>query len=189
MAPDNFTSLKGHFLMAMPSLADPNFKRSVTCISEHTPEGAVGTVINRVHEHLDSKAIFKELGIKATAGAERSPLYIGGPVHTNKVFVLHGPPLDWEDSLKIDDGLALSNSRAILEAIAQDRGPNHFIISLGCAGCGPGQLEWELAQNAWLTLPNDHDILFHLPVNDRWQSAMQKLGVDPDLISETAGNA
>jgi putative transcriptional regulator len=116
-------------------------------------------------------------------------LHIGGPVHTNKVFVLHGPPLEWEDTLKIDDGLALSNSRVILEAIAQGQGPNHFIISLGCAGWGPGQLEWELAQNAWLTLPNDHDILFHLPVKDRWQSAMQKLGVDPDLISETVGNA
>jgi putative transcriptional regulator len=189
MAPDNFTSLKGHFLMAMPSLADPNFKQSVTCISEHTPEGAVGTVINRVHGHLDGRAIFKELGIETVGEAEDTPLHIGGPVHTNKVFVLHGPPLDWEESLMIDDDLAFSNSRAILEAIAKGQGPDHFIISLGCAGWGPGQLEWELAQNAWLTLPKDHDILFRLPVKDRWQSAMQKLGVDPDLISETAGNA
>jgi putative transcriptional regulator len=189
MDPDKFTSLKGHFLMAMPSLADPNFKRSVTCISEHTPDGAVGIVINRIHEHLDSKAIFKELDIEAISEAERSPLHIGGPVHSNVVFVLHGPPLAWGDSLEIDEGLALSNSRAILEAIAKGEGPNHFIISLGCAGWGPEQLEWELAQNAWLTLPNDHDILFRMSVEDRWQSAMQKLGVDPDLISEIAGNA
>jgi putative transcriptional regulator len=189
MAPDNYTSLKGHFLMAMPSLADPNFKHSVTCISEHTTEGAVGTVINRVHEHLDSDAIFKELGIEAVGKAGRTPLHIGGPVHTNKVFVLHGPPLNWEESLKVDDDLAFSNSREILEAIAKGRGPDHFIISLGCAGWGPGQLEWELAQNAWLTLPKDYDILFRLPVEERWQGAMHKLGVDPDLISETAGNA
>ncbi len=189
MDPNNFTSLKGHFLMAMPSLADPNFKRTVTCISEHTPEGAVGTVINRVHEHFDSKMVFKELGIEAIADKDRIPLHIGGPVHTNKVFVLHGPPLDWEDSLKIDDHLALSNSRAIIEAIARGQGPRQFLISLGCAGWGPGQLEWELSQNAWLTLPNDHDILFSLPVNERWKRAMEKLGVDPDLMSETAGNA
>ena len=189
MDTDNFTSLKGHFLMAMPSLADPNFKRSVTCLSEHTPEGAVGTIINRVHEHLDSQVIFKELGIEAVGNAQEIPLHIGGPVHTNKVFILHGPPLDWEDSLVIDDQLALSNSRAILEAIAQGRGPAQFIISLGCAGWGPGQLEWELAQNAWLTLPNDQEIMFRHPINDRWDSAMQKLGVDPDLLSETIGNA
>jgi putative transcriptional regulator len=189
MDPHSYTSLKGHFLMAMPSLSDPNFVRSVTCISEHTQEGAVGTVINRVHEHLDSTVIFKELGIRTIVAAEEIPLHIGGPVHTNKVFVLHGPPLDWEDSLVINPDLALSNSRAILEAIAQGTGPRQFIITLGCAGWGPGQLEWELAQNAWLTLPSDHDILFNLPVQDRWKSAIERLGIDPDLISETAGNA
>jgi putative transcriptional regulator len=149
----------------------------------------VGTVINRVHEHLDSTVIFKELGIRTIVAAEEIPLHIGGPVHTNKVFVLHGPPLDWEDSLVINPDLALSNSRAILEAIAQGTGPRQFIITLGCAGWGPGQLEWELAQNAWLTLPSDHDILFNLPVQDRWKRAIERLGIDPDLISETAGNA
>ena len=141
MDPKNFTSLKGHFLMAMPSLADPNFKRSVTCISEHTLEGAVGTVINQVHGQLNSLVIFKELEITCDVNAQLIPIHIGGPVHTNRVFILHGPPLDWEDSLKINDNLALSNSREILEAIAQGQGPQNFLISLGCAGWGPGQLE------------------------------------------------
>ena len=91
--------------------------------------------------------------------------------------------------MKINDNLALSNSREILEAIAQGQGPQNFLISLGCAGWGPGQLEWELAQNAWLTLPGDHDIIFRMPIEDRWKCAIEKLGVDPDLISDTAGTA
>ena len=189
MDPDNYTSLKGHFLMAMPSLADPNFKHSVTCISEHTPEGAVGTVINQVHEQLNSKVIFKELEISCDERAQHIPIHIGGPVHTNRVFILHGPPLDWEESLKISDNLALSNSRELLVAIAKGSGPPNFLISLGCAGWGPGQLEWELTQNAWLTLPGDDDIIFRLPIEDRWKCAIEKLGIDPDLISDTVGTA
>ena len=184
-----FTSLKDHFLMAMPSLADPNFKRSVTCISEHTPEGAVGTVINQVHGQISSEMVFKELGIECESQVAKIPIHIGGPVHTDRVFILHGPPLEWEDSLKIAETLALSNSRAILEAIAQGSGPEKFLISLGCAGWGPGQLEWELAQNAWLTIPSDPEIIFLTPVQDRWKCAIEKLGIDPDLISETAGTA
>jgi putative transcriptional regulator len=183
------TFLKGHLLMAMPALADPNFRLSVTCLSEHTEEGALGIVINQIHEELNAKMIFDELRIDCHPKAERIPVHIGGPVHTNELFVLHAAPLDWEDSLQINDHLALSNSRKILEAIAAGQGPQDFIISLGCAGWGPGQLEWEMAQNAWLTIAASHDLLFSIPIAERWESAIRRLGIDPQLLSDAAGHA
>jgi putative transcriptional regulator len=189
MTSDAFTSLKGHFLLAMPSLADPNFRRSVTCISEHTPDGAVGIVVSQVYPNINAKMIFAELGIEFLKTADLISIHRGGPVHADELFILHGRPFDWDGHLMITEDLALGNSRSILEAIAMDRGPEAFLIALGCAGWGPGQLEWEMMQNAWLTLPCAQDIIFHLPVEERWQSAMQRLGIDPDLIVETAGNA
>jgi putative transcriptional regulator len=183
------TSLKGYLLMAMPMLMDPNFRQSVTCISEHTDEGAVGVVVNRVYEGIEGRMIFEELEIECNAAAAALPIHIGGPVHTHELFVLHGPPLDWTDSLKINDALALSNSRAILEAIARGEGPRDFIITLGCAGWGPGQLEWEMSQNAWLVTPCSHDILFAIPPPERWESAIKRLGIDPQSLSGAAGHA
>lgn len=175
--------------MAMPGLVDPNFRRSVTCITEHTPEGAVGIVVNQVHPQLSGRMIFEELGIQWHEPADKMPIHIGGPVHANELFVLHGPPLDWEDSLHISDGLALSNSRGIIEAIGGNRGPELAIITLGCAGWGPGQLEWEMMQNAWLTLPCNNDIIFHTPIDERWEQAIRQLGVDPDSLSNLSGTA
>ncbi len=189
MTPTISTTLKGQFLMAMPSLADPNFRRSVTCITEHTADGAVGIVVNQVNAQLNGRMIFKELGMAFKSYADEIPIHIGGPVHGNELFVLHGPPLDWEDSLYIRDGLALSNSRKILEAIAQGKGPELSIIALGCAGWGPGQLEWEMMQNAWLTLPCNNEIIFHVPIEARWEHAIRQLGIDPDSLSGTAGTA
>ena len=183
------SNFKGHFLMAMPALMDPNFKQSVTCISEHTEEGAVGIVINRIHPMLTAKLIFDELGMPYREESEEIPVHIGGPVHHNELFVLHGSPLDWAGSLRIDDDLAMSNSRQILEAIAAGNGPGDYLIALGCAGWGPGQLEWEISQNAWLTSPCQHDLIFTLPVEERWQAAIQRLGIDLDLLSDSVGHA
>ena len=189
MDSQNTSFLKGHFLMASPSLADPNFRQSVTCISEHTADGAVGIIVNQVHEGLDGKMIFQELGMPWKRGDRPMPVHIGGPVHTNELFVLHGPPLDWDGSLIITEELALSNSHAILEALAADEGPEVFVMALGCAGWAAGQLEWELRQNAWLTIPCCPDIIFRTPVAQRWESAIRRLGIDPSLLSDTAGNA
>lgn len=180
---------KGHLLIAMPALADPNFRNSVTCISEHNDDGAVGIVISQVHEGLNARIVFEELGISFSDRAESIPIHIGGPVHVNELFVLHGPPLEWGTSLAITDHLALSNSREVLEAIAQDAGPSQFLISLGCAGWAPGQLEWELSQNAWLISPLNREILFDLPVTSRWENAIKNLGIDPQLLSSSAGHA
>ncbi len=183
------TFLKGHFLMAMPTMADPNFKQSVTCIAEHGDEGALGIVINRLREPISGRDIFDELKIVYNDEGGRIAIHAGGPVHPNELFILHAAPLDWGGSLMITDNLALSNSRSILEAIAIGEGPRDFVISLGCAGWGPGQLEWEMAQNAWLSMVASHDIIFSLPIESRWDSAIRRLGIDPELISATAGHA
>ena len=189
MQENRFQSLKGHFLMAMPTLTDPNFAKSVTCISEHTKEGAVGIVINRVHQGLNAKLIFDELEIPCDSKAEIIPIHIGGPVHVNELFILHGHPFHWGDVLPITDELAMSNSKAVLEAIGAGEGPSDFIIALGCAGWGAGQLEWEMKQNAWLTTPCDLDILFKSPETERWEHAIKRLGVDPDFLMDTPGTA
>lgn len=186
---DEQASLKGHFLMAMPGLADPNFAYTVTCICEHVPEGAVGIVVNHVHAFLSAKDIFEELGIRHIPETERMPIHLGGPVHIDEIFVLHGHPFHWQGCLMITPFLAMSNTRDILEAAAMGRGPESLIIVLGCAGWGPQQLEAEIRHNAWLTGTASKEVIFDLPVEARWERAVRDIGIDPALLSDTAGNA
>ena len=182
-------SLKGQFLMAMPSLIDPNFYQTVTCLAEHNPKGAMGIVINRAHPQINAGMIFDELKIEGVVEAKNKPVYIGGPVHAGELFVLHGAPFTWDGSMMISETLALSNSRDILEAIAGGRGPRDYLISLGCAGWGPGQLESEISGNAWINSPFSEEITFQLEVESRWEAAMREIGIDPALLSDTAGHA
>lgn len=183
------TFLKGQFLIAMPILADPIFYQTVTCISEHNSQGAVGVIVNRINPALTAKDIFDELKIEYKAAMGSMPIHIGGPVHIDEIFVLHGPPFDWEGSFKITPSLSLSNTRDILESIAMGRGPSSFIITLGCAGWAPGQLESEIKENAWLTCNAYEDIIFDMPVETRWEAATKKMGIDPSQLSDIAGHA
>jgi len=182
-------SLKGQFLMAMPGLVDPNFYQTVTCMCEHNSQGAMGLVVNRVHDALTATDIFEELQIEHSQEAKKIPIHIGGPVHIAEIFVLHGPPLGWEASLQITPNLAMSNTRDIIEAIALGKGPDSYIIALGCAGWGPGQLEAEIKQNAWLTVPVFEENIFKMPIENRWKEAVRKMGIDPALLSGAAGHA
>lgn len=182
-------SLRGHFLIAMPSLADPNFSQTVTYICESTPEGAVGLVINRVHRELTMGTVFKELSLASVPETEALPLHLGGPVHVEQVFVLHGPPFGWEACRLVTSSIALSNSKDLLEILARGKGPESFILTLGCAGWGPGQLEAEIMANAWLTCPASEAILFEIPVGDRWEQAARLIGIDPTQLSDTVGRA
>jgi len=182
-------SLKGQLLMAMPLLVDHNFYQTVTCICEYTPAGTVGIVINRVHPSLTVKDIFNELNIESIPDVESTPIHIGGPVHVVEIFILHGPPFGWEGSLMVTPSLALSNTRDILESLAMDRGPKSFIIALGCAGWGPGQLESEIKEDAWLTSPIFEEIIFDMPIEIRWEESLNKIGVDPALLLSTSGHA
>ena len=182
-------SLKGQLILAMPGLVDPNFHKSVTCISEHTAEGAIGIVVNQIHTFLKSSAIFEELDLDYSDRTADLPIHIGGPVNINEIFVLHGLPLDWGKTFVINPELALSNSIEIIRAIAQGQGPESFIISLGYAGWGAGQLENELKQNAWLTSPYCKDIVFGLSGGACWEEAIKNIGIDPIQLSDTPGHA
>ena len=189
MAEFNQISLKGQFIIAMPLLADPNFHKTVTCICEHTAQGAMGMIINRTFPALSNKDILKELKLDYRPDTEPRPIHTGGPVHVDEIFVLHGPPFDWQGCLPVTERMALSNTLDILRAIAEGKGPDSYLITLGCAGWGPGQLEAELKDNAWLTCAIDEDIVFKLPTESRWEAAVRKMGIDPAALTDTAGHA
>jgi putative transcriptional regulator len=186
---DTAEYLTNHFLIAMPGLADPNFYHTVTYICEHNDNGALGIVINRpLTTRLGE--IFDHLEIQTkSAKIAQQAVYLGGPVQPERGFVIHRPLGDWDATLKITDNLGVSSSRDILAAIAEGAGPQRCLIALGYAGWGAGQLEQEMAQNAWLSGPADERILFDLPVEQRWSAAAQLLGVDLNLLSGDAGHA
>jgi len=182
--------LRGQLLMAMPNLADSNFSKTVTCICEHTEAGALGIVINRIHPFISAKEIFEELKIEFSSEAGSLPVFVGGPVHIGEIFILHGPPFDWEGCVSITPTLALSNTRDILESIAQGKGEvPSFLIALGCAGWGQAQLESELSANAWLTSPVSDELIFNEPVDSRWNRAMELIGIDPMKLTDISGRA
>ncbi|MBW2367639.1 MAG: YqgE/AlgH family protein [Deltaproteobacteria bacterium] len=189
MDPPILESLQGHFLMAMPNLLDPNFYRTVTFLCEHTHEGAMGIVVDRIHEDIAGEQIFKELNISYLPENAKIPIHFGGPVHMNEIFILHGAPFHWESCSEVSTGFALSNTMDILAAIAMGRGPSDYMIALGCSGWAAGQLEMELKENAWLTCPATMEIAFEVPEALRWETAIKRMGIDPDLISDTAGHA
>lgn len=187
--PQNFTPLKGSFLLAMPSLKDLNFSQAVVCMCESSDKGAMGLIVNRQYSTLFAKELFKELDIDYFPEAANIPIYNGGPVNSGEVFVLHGPPFDWNGCLIINDWLALSNTRDILEMIAIGEGPKSFLIALGYSGWASGQLEEELKGNCWLTCPVNPRIIFELPEDARWAQSMKLMNIDPALLTDTAGNA
>lgn len=185
----SFPSLHHHFLLAMPALADPNFAQAVTYVCEHTENGAMGLVINRPAD-LALGDILEQLELTAShPEIARAPVYYGGPVQQDRGFVLHHPATQWESSLRITDDIAVTTSRDILAALAAGEGPADFLITLGYAGWGAGQLEQEVAENAWLTAPADSAILFHTPLAKRWHSAARLIGVDPSRLSPDSGHA
>ncbi len=186
---DNESNLTDHFLIAMPQLADPNFFHSVTYICEHSDKGAMGIVINHPVD-LSLNELFDHMEIKQRSG-EVAPqaIFNGGPVENERGFVLHSYDKTWNSTLKITDKLAITTSRDIIEAIASNSGPEKSLIALGYAGWEKGQLEKEIADNAWLCGPADDSILFDLPITERWKAAAKKIGVDLNLLSTTSGHA
>jgi putative transcriptional regulator len=182
-------SLRNHFLIAMPSLADPNFSHTVTYLCEHNEEGAMGIVINR-HMPITLAEVLEQMSIEPSSNIDTSvPVHDGGPVQPEHGFVIHSPVGAWEASLSITDDIALTTSRDILAAIGHNEGPPRYLIALGYAGWGPGQLEQELAQNAWLSGPAKAEILFDLPLEERWGAAAAQLGIDLNLLSSDIGHS
>ena len=182
----NFTN---QFLIAMPALEDPNFSRTVTYMCAHTPEGAMGIVINRPLD-LDLGEVLGHMEITASDPSVTSRRVVqGGPVQRERGFVLHTPVGEWDSVLKVSDEIGVATSREILAAVAEGRGPARTLVALGYAGWGAGQLEDEVGANAWLHGPADSAIIFDLPYEARWESAARLLGVDPTLLSGEAGHA
>lgn len=186
---DPTPSLTGHFLIAMPNLADPNFFHTVTFLCEHNAAGAMGLVINRPTE-LTLTDLAEQIGVEITEPeVAHTPIYQGGPVQTERGFVLHTPFGEWDNSLEVTPGVTLTLSQDILEAIGAGVGPEKYLIALGYAGWGEGQLEDELAQNAWLNGPADPAIVFDTPAESRWTAAAAHLGVDLNTLSTDIGHA
>ena len=180
--------LSNHFLIAMPGLADPNFFHTVTYICEHDADGAMGIVINRPLD-LNLADILTHMDIQATPETAGLPVFQGGPVQTERGFVLHAPLGEWEATLPVSEQIGVTASQDVLAAIAAGKGPKRALIALGYAGWGAGQLERELAENAWLSGPATAEVLFDTPVEKRWASAAALLGVDLNLLSSDTGHA
>ncbi|MCW4453516.1 YqgE/AlgH family protein [Flavobacterium sp. MXW15] len=183
------TQLANHLLVALPSLADPNFARSVALICQHDGDGAMGVVVNQPSDYTLGE-VLSQMDIHTDDATLRGrPVLNGGPVHPERGFVIHDDARAWDSSLEVGGGLYLTTSRDILEAMAHGDGPRNALVALGCAGWGAGQLEHELAENSWLTVPADGGLLFELPLESRWQSAAARIGVDLFRLTDYSGHA
>lgn len=188
MDPDA-SNLTNHFLIAMPGMSDPAFERTVTYLCQHTAEGALGIIVNRPSEMMLGE-VLKELKIPILdARVSDQPVYWGGPVQPDRGFVLHAREGHWKSTLCINDELCLTTSRDILEALGSGDGPSRAILALGYAGWGSGQLEQEIAQNAWLNAEATESVLFDRPPEKRWHAAAELVGVDISLLTLEAGHA
>ncbi|MCH9639134.1 MAG: YqgE/AlgH family protein [Betaproteobacteria bacterium] len=185
----NNINLTHHFLIAMPAMADSVFFKTVTYICEHNERGALGLVINRPTD-LTFIDLFKQLGIQQQDALENNTLVLfGGPVQLDCGFVLHQPIGQWQSTLGVNQEVGLTTSLDILKAIANSEGPDQILIALGYAGWAAGQLEYEMSQNAWLSVPASLDVIFDLSSEERLSAAMQLLGVDYANLSHEVGHA
>lgn len=186
-------NLQHHFLIAMPSLQDPLFKRSVVYICEHNDDGAMGIVINKPVENFTVESVLHKLSIlpenRDPAIRLDKPVFAGGPLADDRGFILHTPRDGFGSSIGISDHTMITTSKDVLETLGTAEQPDDVLVALGYAGWERGQLENELLENAWLTSPADSDILFHTPIANRWREAAKKLGIDIHNIANQAGHA
>mgnify|MGYP000324103115 CR=1 FL=1 len=182
-------SLTGHFLIAMPSLNDGFFNQAVTYICEHDENGSFGIIINQ-QTGITMKQIAKEMAIEISENYDgKQQVFIGGQVDQGRGFILHQPTGNWQSSLKVNNNVALTTSKDILQAIVNNEGPQDNIVALGYAGWAAGQLDSEMANNTWLSCPADEQIIFNTPVEERWKTAAKLIGIDLSLLSSDAGHA
>ncbi len=184
-------NLTHHFLIAMPAMADPRFSHTLTFICEHGADGAVGVVVNKPSD-LTVGELYAQIDVdpdNLPAGLAERAVLTGGPVSADRGFVLHRPLGNWQSTLAVSDDMGLTTSRDVLEAAARGEGPAEMLVSLGYAGWSAGQLEDEIAANAWLVVEADPGVLFDLPAEARLPAAMQRLGIDFSQLSEDVGHA
>src|SRR5690348_9229419 len=181
--------LTGQLLIAMPTMEDPRFAQSVIYVCAHTSEGAMGLVLNRPLERPKFDELLRQLDVAPQPPARRIRLCAGGPMDNARGFVLHTADWTGEGSLRVDESVALTASLDVLKAIAEGNGPREGLLARGYAGWGPGQLDAEIQQNAWLSVPADETIVFDDDDDTKWRRALAKLRIDPLLLSGAAGHA
>jgi putative transcriptional regulator len=180
--------LHGQLLIAMPSMADPRFGRTVLYICAHSPQGAMGLIINRAFGDVRFVDLMSQLGIEGAHERDR-PVHFGGPVESGRGFVLHSSDFQADQTLVVDGNVALTATKDILQAIVDGTGPHKAIFALGYASWAAGQLDSEIQANDWLTAPADHDLIFDPELATKWERAIGRLGVSPAMLSDTAGHA
>jgi len=183
------TWLTDHFLIAMPSMADPNFAKGVTYVCQHSADGAMGLMINRLSDFRLGDVMAQMKLDPQLPEIGDAPVYIGGPVQQERGFVLHESGGEWDSSFRINDTLAVTTSRDILVAMAEGRGPRRALVALGYSGWTAGQLEQEMRENAWLTTPATLGLIFDAPLEQRWNAAAKLVGVNLATLSDYAGHA
>ena len=196
MASGSRIDLTNQFLIAMPGMADETFAGTVVYLCEHTEKGALGLVINKPID-IKLRNLFEKVELSldraGLAGLAEQPVYFGGPVQTERGFVLHDKPGDesvhYNSTLSIPGGLAMTTSKDVLEALAEGSGPRRVLVTLGYSGWQAGQLEDEIGRNGWLTVDADPDVIFDTPIEQRYDRALSLLGFDPRMLSQEAGHA
>jgi putative transcriptional regulator len=185
-------NLANHFLIAMPSMQDPVFGGTVVYVCEHNENGVLGVVINKPTD-MTMQVLFERIDLQVAEGLPEpmvhEPIMFGGPVQDDRGFVLHTPGARYSSSLTVTDDIAFTTSIDVLEAVARGNGPPRMLVSIGYSGWSPGQLEDEIGRNGWLTVGANADILFDLPIEQRYVAAMKLLGIDPLMLTSEAGHA
>ncbi|MGY6027929.1 YqgE/AlgH family protein [Phytobacter sp. AG2a] len=186
-------NLQHHFLIAMPALQDPLFRRSVVYVCEYNDDGAMGLIINKPLENLKVEGVLDKLKIQPE---ERDPdirldkpVLLGGPLAEDRGFILHTPPNNFSSSIRVSDNTIITTSRDVLETMGTARQPKEVLVALGYSSWEKGQLEQEILDNAWLTAPADLNILFKTPIADRWREAAKLIGIDILTMPGVAGHA
>ena len=186
---DTENYMSGHLLVAMPSMEDPRFARTVIYLCAHSAEGAMVLVVNQVLDSLSFPDLLDQLDIETASMDDGTPIHFGGPVESGRGFVLHSADYVQETTLVVDGDIALTATVDILKAIAEGSGPSRSLLALGYAGWGPGQLDSEIKANGWLQVVPDDDLVFGPEFDSKWERAIAKLGIDPSMLSGQAGNA
>ena len=181
--------LSGQLLIAMPGMTDPRFEKSVIYVCAHNSDGAMGLVVNRAIDSLTFPELLQQLEIDPAAGNDSVRVLFGGPVEQARGFVLHSPDYLQDASLVVDENVALTATIDILRAIAEGKGPANCLLALGYAGWGAGQLDSEIKSNGWLSVDADADLVFGCDLDEKWERAMAKIGIDPRMLSDDAGHA
>jgi putative transcriptional regulator len=173
----------------MPTMRDPRFEKTVIYMCVHNAEGAVGLVVNRQIDSITFPDLLKQLNIESAGAAPNLPIHFGGPVETGRGFVLHSADYGQTGTIMVGDLIGLTATVDILKDMAARRGPKNSLLALGYAGWGPGQLDGEIQQNAWLNVPADDGLIFDSALDTKWARAIAKIGIDPSLLSGDAGHA